>query len=68
MPLHWRRRHFDASLFAIDVDQGWARTWSRFYRLALPQHLPREIGHERRQKRPDAWEHAHGDEKSLETR
>lgn len=25
-----------SGLFAIDAGQGWARTYSRFYRLALP--------------------------------
>jgi hypothetical protein len=27
------RSALTTSIFAIDVDAGWARTWSRFYRL-----------------------------------
>ncbi len=29
-----------AELFAIDADAGWARTWSRVYRLGRPIDLP----------------------------
>jgi hypothetical protein len=29
-------RALTTSIFAIDVDAGWARTWSRFYRLGRP--------------------------------
>lgn len=36
-PLHADRRLIRSSeIFAIDTASGWARTWSRFYRLGVP--------------------------------
>jgi len=31
-----RRAIHTSELFAIDTASGWARTWSRFYRLGVP--------------------------------
>jgi hypothetical protein len=36
-PVHGDRRLIHTSeLFAIDTVSGWVRTWSRFYRLGVP--------------------------------
>lgn len=35
-----RPRIHTSQLIAVDPDVGWARTWSRFYRLAEPSDIP----------------------------
>jgi hypothetical protein len=36
-----RPRIHTSQLIAIDTDGGWARTWSRFYRLEMPADIAR---------------------------
>lgn len=33
-----RPRIHTSQLMILDTEQGWARTWSRFYRLGAPHH------------------------------